>query len=810
MALSDILLTTICGLERGGASLLLDMLRSHPQIEGGEDTHLLGYDDFGELRAHSEHAAELSRGWQLDEASTEYVLGAPDHETAFRRLRERSPAVKNKNARLIDKTTGYLKDLGEVLRRSDSAPVLVVLRDPKAVIQSILQKRGVSDPTEVDQLLPKLCDDLNENLLELEYALAQDPKRIQLISYELLCYRSKPLLKRLCHLLGVNWIDEMQWPSQRGDDFEGEKVSTRFVWEYRDVLNEAQCQFIEESVRDFPAGCPSRFSILMPVCDPPLKYLDEAISSILEQTNPLWELVITDDASTNPEITEFLAELPRDQIRVIRNEERQGISASLNRGLSQCWGNIVGTLDHDDFVDPSLLRDLHNTFSTDRADVVYTDEYLLTEDHRLTPFFKPDYSPDLLLGYNYFCHFVGVKKRLLRRIKGFDPAFDGAQDTDMVLKLTEVTDRISHLPKPLYFWRRHPGAFSQTNRRRRELVPMNVAMVENAMARRKVDCRVSPGLAEGTVRVQHKLKATPKISVIIPFRDRPDLLGPCLHSLVNRSTYPNFEIIAVDNGSRDPEIEELLSYYKRRLGDRFQTTRLDIPFNYGLINNDGVLRARGEMVVFLNNDTEVRTPDWLEAMLEHGQRDEVGAVGARLTYPNGTIQHAGVVIGFRGVAGHQLHGLQPQYTGYMYKPLMVQNLSAVTGACMMMRRQLFIDLGGFNTTDLKDDYTDVDLCLRIRETGKTVIYTPYAHLIHHGTASREVGDKKTLLEFSRYMYQRHSAIYTSGDPYYNPNFSLDYDHIPRNVINTRHGRKRGEMKPTIYETMNRFRPRTLL
>jgi GT2 family glycosyltransferase len=503
-----------------------------------------------------------------------------------------------------------------------------------------------------------------------------------------------------------------------------------------------------------------KVSIITPTYNSDPVALREAIESVRSQLYEDWELCVADDASTSPEVGALLREYSGDdRIKVTYLEQNSGISAASNAALALATGEFVGLLDHDDELKPDALYQVVRLLN-ERPDLdfIYSDEDKRDADGRLVqPFFKPDWSPDLLLCENYVPHFAVYRRRILEEVGGLRSECDFSQDYDLVLRVTERTDRIAHIPLPLYTWRMIPGSAALESGAKPRAVDAARLALSDAIQRRGLDADVLEGPHPNTYRVRYRIKGQPLVSVIIPTRDRVELLRPCIASIEQKTTYSNYEIIIVDNDSED---EATLDYLKKSPHRRLPFPG---PFHYAAMMNSAVREAAGKHVILLNNDTEVITPDWIEAMLEHSQRDEVAAVGARLLFPNGRPQHEGVILGLGGGSA-----LNADHKGYFGLGDLVLNCSAVTGACMMARREAWEHMEGFDES-LGVAFNDVDYCLRARREGLLVVYTPFAVLYHHESASRGTLHPEEDEQFFRKRWGKPGEY---RDPYYNPNLSL--------------------------------------
>jgi GT2 family glycosyltransferase len=572
---------------------------------------------------------------------------------------------------------------------------------------------------------------------------------------------------------------------------------TRHTLSYRLYLQEQRLERIEQRATpqrmdSTTAGQwiatqpdPPRISIVMPVHDVDATWLRAAIESVQRQFYPHWELCIADDASGRAETVAVLDDLaaradPR--IRLVRLDCNTGIAGASNAALELATGEYVGFLDHDDMLTRDALLEMARRIVLDAPDLLYSDEDKLDADGRhVEPHFKPDFSLDHLFSINYLCHFTVIRRELLTRIGGFRPGYDGAQDFDLVLRASEAGQSIAHIPLVLYHWRKIEGSTAADSAAKPAAANAGCRALADSLARRKLDARAEPGPFPTTYVVRYAIRGTPLVSILIPFRDKPELLRQCVESVLETTAYPHYEIIGLDNGSTDPATLALMQELAHRDG-RIRFEHYDAPFNYSAINNFGARQANGEHLLLLNNDTRVIGAEWLGAMLEHSQRPEVGVVGAKLLYEDGTIQHAGVIAGLGGVAGHAhlaLHGDDP---GHFACAQLIHDVSAVTFACAMTRREVFEQLGGLNELDLTVAFNDIDYCLRAREAGYLVVYTPLATLYHFESKSRgyEDNDSKQarFLAESNYMQRRHDAALQRGDPYYNPNLSLTHPFEP--------------------------------
>ena len=519
-------------------------------------------------------------------------------------------------------------------------------------------------------------------------------------------------------------------------------------------------------------------SVLMPVYDPPERYLRAALGSVREQLYPHWELCAADDASRDPAVREVLRECaaadPR--VKLALRETNGHIAAASNSALALATGEFVALLDHDDLLAPdalfqvALLANAHPD-----AGFVYSDEDKIDElGRRSEPYFKPDWSPDSFLARMYVGHLAVFRRALLLEIGGFREGFEGSQDYDAVLRATERTDRIRHIPRVLYHWRIHSASTSAATESKTYAYEAGRRALEEAIARRGEPGRVEMLPEPGSYVVRYAIVRPEKVSVIVPTRDHGEDVDRALESVfANAAAYPNFELLLIDNGSRDPASLATFARWAAR-DPRVRVVRHDVPFNFAAINAFGVASTDGAYLLFLNNDTEVRTADWMAAMVEYAQRPSIGAVGAKLLYPDGTVQHAGVVTGIGGVAGHAHKYAAAESGGYFNTLRTVNNYSAVTAACMMVRREAYVRAGGFDPR-LAVAFNDVDLCLKLRALGLANVYLAHVVLVHHESKSRGYEDdpakQARFAEEARIMQERwHCA--EREDPHYSPHLSL--------------------------------------
>jgi glycosyltransferase involved in cell wall biosynthesis len=542
-----------------------------------------------------------------------------------------------------------------------------------------------------------------------------------------------------------------------------------------DTLGRFELAGLRERARRIGAG--PLISILLPVYETPERWLRRCLDSVLQQAYPHWELCIADDASPSPRVRRVLAEYERrdPRIRVSYRERNGHIVEASNSALAMARGEFVALLDHDDELRPHALLEMAEAIIAAPAlELLYSDEDKLDEAGvRCQPYFKPDWNPDLLLSQNYLCHLAVVRTARVRAVGGFRAGFDGSQDHDLFLRCTAGLDPrlIHHVPKVLYHWRAVAGSTALERGAKDYAGAAGAHAVRDFLADAGAGADVEE-LPHGHYRVRWPVpEPAPKVSVIIPTRDREQLLRTCVKSVRERTRYPSVEIVVVDNQSTDPAT---LAYLDELRESGVRVLSYDAPFNYSALNNWAAAQCDGPLLCLLNNDIEVIGEEWLEEMAGHALRPGIGAVGAMLYYPDDTIQHAGVILGLGGVANHAYAGQPMGYPGHGARALVAQNLSAVTGACLVVRRELYAAMGGLDER-LQVAFNDIDFCLRLGEAGYRNVWTPFARLYHHESASRGREDSpdkvRRFLDEVDFMERRWGSL-LHRDPAYNPNLTL--------------------------------------
>jgi O-antigen biosynthesis protein len=528
-----------------------------------------------------------------------------------------------------------------------------------------------------------------------------------------------------------------------------------------------------------------KISILVPLWNNEKEFQIEMLDSVMNQTYQNWELCLadgSDDAhSYMGEISKEYASRSNGRIVYKKLEKNEGISGNTNACLAMATGEFIGLLDQDDILHPSTLYEYVKVINEKDADYIYCDETTFKSgniDHMLTMHFKPDYAPDNLRANNYICHFSVFKRDLLQGTELFRSQFDGSQDHDMILRLTDEAKNVVHVPKLLYYWRCHATSVaSNIEAKPYAIEAARGAVAENLRSHGFKNFQITSTRAFETIfKIRYQIIGSPKISIVIPNKDHVEDLKRCINSIEEKSTYDNYEIIVVENNSETKEIKD---YYELLKDDpRVKVVTYTGSFNYSAINNFGVKQTTGEYILLLNNDTQVITVNWMEEMLMYAQREDVGAVGAKLYYGDKTIQHAGVVIGLGAhrTAGHTHYKQHRENLGYMGRLCYAQDVTAVTGACLLVKKSLFEKVGGLDES-FAISLNDVDFCLKLRKLGLLNVFTPFAELYHFESISRGLDDQGEKAQ----RYNRESAHFREkwkteleqGDPYYNPNFSLD-------------------------------------
>lgn len=521
-------------------------------------------------------------------------------------------------------------------------------------------------------------------------------------------------------------------------------------------------------------------SIVVPLYNTPKQYLEELVRSVKQQTYSNWELCLSDGSGKNSELYDYLEQLASQdkRIKVSHSEDPLKISSNTNCALDLVSGDYIAFVDHDDVLVENALYECIRVLNFDRGiDLIYSDEDKMSMDgHKFfQPHFKPDFNIDLLRTVNYICHLLVVKRKLREKVGCLQEAYDGAQDYDFILRCIEKANHIYHIPKILYHWRSHEKSTSENPESKLYAFEAGKRAIQAHYERMGIDATVINGEYLGLYRTQYHLRNHPLVSILIPNKDHINDLKRCINSIEEKSQYENYEYIIIENNSSEAET---FQYYKKLEAEnsKVRVVYYKGKFNYSAINNYGARFAKGDYLWLLNNDTEIINNDCIEELVGYCSRDDVGIVGARLYYEDDTIQHAGVVIGFGGIAGHCFVQHPRGATGYCHRIICAQDYSAVTAACMMVKKAVYDAVGGL-TEELEVAFNDIDFCMKVRQLGKLVVYNPYAELYHYESKSRGLEDTPEKIQrFQREIAtfeRRWPEILKNGDPYYNPNLTLE-------------------------------------
>jgi len=626
-----------------------------------------------------------------------------------------------------------------------------------------LEKETLTNEERIAELERELAEQKEKNArLRQEMILLQDRYDIMSTSE---CWRSTAPIRFV--------LDTIKSKLRRFNQSSGsyEKVKNRMIFSEKELQQQREEAFPRKLT----------ISIVVPLYNTPEKFLREMIESVLDQTYTDWELCLADGSDDEHKYVEKLCSkyCEKDaRIKYKKLEKNLGISGNTNEALNMTTGQYIALFDHDDLLHPAALYEVMQAICDGDPDFIYTDECSFVDkpEDGYLPHFKPDYAPDNLLAYNYICHLSVFSRELYEKVGGFRSQFDGSQDHDFILRATEAANCIAHIPEVLYFWRNHEGSVASGIDAKSYAVDAGIAAVSEHIKRlgRKAMVK-SSAFCPTQYDIVYELSESPLVSIIIPNYEHKDDLKKCIDSIYERSTYKNFEIVIVENNSKSKEI---FAYYDliKIEHNNIKVVNWSGKFNFSAICNYGVSESNGEVLLFLNNDTEVITSTWLEEMLSYATRKDVGAVGAKLFYPNNLIQHAGVLIACGGVASHYYCQFPRDAFGYMRRLTFPQNQSAVTGACLMMRRSVFDEIKGFDE-GLAVAFNDVDLCMKVRTAGYLIVWTPNAQLYHYESISRgreNTAEKKARFESEVKTFQKcWSKELVDGDPYFNPNFEKD-------------------------------------
>ncbi|HAT9646183.1 glycosyltransferase family 2 protein [Legionella pneumophila] len=522
-------------------------------------------------------------------------------------------------------------------------------------------------------------------------------------------------------------------------------------------------------------------SIVMPTYNTNPFFLKKTINSVIIQDYPNWELCIVDDASTNPlTIKALKRHNDHPKIKIKFRDTNQHISKATNDALELAKGQFIAFLDHDDLLAPNALSEIVKSINDNPlAKLIYSDEDKISAfGLRKDPLFKPDFNYDLLLNMNYICHLCVIKREILNRVGGLRSGFEGSQDYDLLLRCLSYIreNEIIHIPKILYHWRMSKNSVARTIKNKEYASEAGLKALRDYLKCNDIKATAEKGLIHTTYRVKYHLPENPPlVSLIIPTKDQVAILKKCVQSIIEKTNYSPYEIIILNNQSVEEETFVFFDHLKS-LSSHIKIVDYDHPFNYSAMNNYAVSHhCRGDIIGLLNNDIEVISPDWLSEMVSHAIRDSIGCVGAKLYYPDNTIQHAGIILGIGGVAGHSHKHFSDRSPGYFGRLFLTQNMSAVTGACLLVKKSIYQQVYGLNEEFLKVAFNDVDFCLKVRQLGYKNLWTPYARLYHHESFSR--GYEDTPEKIRRFNSEVKYMMETWGeklhcDPCYNPNLTL--------------------------------------
>ena len=658
----------------------------------------------------------------------------------------------------------------------------------KHYIQSLKQKSEIQELS--DQLL--IADDTVKDYIkinnELESELTQAQNKVEAMESSTFWKLTKPFRyifdkfkKAMHHFRATRLIGKgISSLKNRGFRATYQKVMFRLAYTRGTQHYARLCTLSKEerARQEQQVFSPSyKFSILVPLYNTPEKFLHEMIQSVQAQTYPNWELCLADGSDAEHGyvgaiVKEYQKNDPRILYKVL--EENYGISENTNRCIEMATGDYIALFDHDDLLHPGVLYENMKVITEQGADFIYTDEMVFEKDlnHPITVHCKPDFAIDNLRANNYICHFSVFSKKLQEKVGGFRHECDGSQDFDLVLRLSEKAEKIVHIPKVLYFWRSHAGSVASDISVKPYCITSGQKAVADHLKRQGIDGEVTPipGLGS-TFRISYKLLNRPLVSVIVPNLGHINQLKACVHSILRKTTYINYEVIIVNGGEDTEEIRET---FASNLKVRVLKTEANLNQNQAC--NYGAAQANGEYFVFLHSDTTVITPDWIQEMLMYAQRADVGAVGAKLYFSNDTVQHAGIILGIHGSIGFSHVGIDRKNYGYMGRLNYAQDFSAVSSACMMVSKEDFYSVSGF-CEEYKSVFADVDFCLKLRKKGKLNVFTPFAEMYHHQRAKKRIEKKKSQNQKQQadkaLFKKKWQYLIDQGDPYYNLNFSLE-------------------------------------
>ena len=571
----------------------------------------------------------------------------------------------------------------------------------------------------------------------------------------------------------------------------GQNYQGNFDYGYTQWRQKFSASYSQNEAQELLAGLKHHptFSIIVPVYNVETQWLTAAIESVKSQHYPHWQLCLIDDASTLEGVGDCLSRQQKSdsRISVAHNQKNLGIAGASDQGLALASAEYIAFMDHDDLLHPDALLDnarLINEFPD--ADLIYSDEDKIDlSGNYHSPFFKPGFSPELLESQNYIGHFVVIRQSLLQQLGGFRSGVDGAQDYDLLLRATARTQRIKHIAKVLYHWREVPGSTAHTFSAKSYAWEAGKRALQNHYENDDTKHSIELGTHPGTYRTRFKFVQQPKISIILPFKDQATLLDKCLQSLFDLAQWDNLEVLGINNNSQQPDTKSLINEWQAK-EPRFRVVDYDDEFNYAAICNFGVQQVDGEYVLLLNSDIQFKDPGWVSELLGYACQDDIGAVGAKLLYPDQSIQHAGIVIGIDEGAGHPFKHFPNDHKGYFMRLGLSHNVSAVTGALLMVSRKKYLEVQGLDEEQFAIAYNDVDFCLKLLDAGYRNVVTPFCCATHHESSTRGVDLEKHKLQ--RHNREKQSlktkwaALFKNGDLYYNPNLTLVREDYSLNQI----------------------------
>ncbi len=696
-----------------------------------------------------------------------YVFEMVANKDSFLKIQEKYQHKRITVDEDIKKKNAHIENMDLVIADKES---IILDKDRHIDNQEIEIEKSKQHTEHLNQYIHKVNQDvheLNHNIYELNQ---HTDELTNLVEYMRIKSRIKRLVKMFIPSPVWNALKSLKKP------IEHEQESLPLPESNYVYLEPSLSPSIQKEIDTFEKK--PLISIIMPVYNVSPAWLDLAVQSIESQWYTHWELCMVDDKSTDKNTKKYLKKINHPKIKVKFLKKNLNISGASNAALGMTSGTYIALMDNDDTLTPDALYEVVKIINKEGAEFIYSDEDKIEIDGTYSdPHFKPDFSPDLFLSQNYLSHLGVIKKELITKVGDFTIGLEGSQDFDLYLKVLEHTSKIVHISKVLYHWRKIPGSTASEYGEKSYAQDAGRKALENAMQRRDIEATVKNGQTPGTYKVDYPIIGSPLVSIVIPFKDKPELLKTCIESILEKSSYENFEVIGISNNSTEQETFDEMQGLQR-LDERIKFYEYNVPFNYSEINNHAVrTHAKGEHILFLNNDIEIISKNWIEEMLMYSQQAQNGAIGAKLYFPNDTVQHAGLVIVPKTIHSVILlyQGFSKEHYGYISKLRCVNNYSALTAACLMVKKSLFDNITGFDAQNLSVAYNDVDLCLRIAAQGHKNVWTPYCEAYHYESISR--GHEKSVADVERrekekwHLKQKHQKIFLEGDPYYNKNLT---------------------------------------